>query len=426
MKKLIALLLALTLVFSMAACGSKGETPAPDGNTANTETNDTSTDDTSKEEETNPIDEMDLTTVMEDILKDVENLPMYEISELTEENFEFMTFIPYEDGYEAVSADALIGSIAHSVVLVRVPDGADAAQVASDIEANANPNKWVCVGAEATHVRQHGNTILLVMSSVDTANAILVNFDSLAGEATPESDLAAPVSGEEDALEAIGDPVAIPEDDAAETSETSRPDNASNTGSGSNTNNSSSNTGSGSGTGGGAGNGTDGGNGTGGGSNSGSKPQTPTQPEKPAQPETPATPEEKPAEPETPATSETDLAAVLSTVTAGIEDLPMSFSELLTAENFESFAFIPYAEGYRGINGDAMIGSIAHSVVIVEVPEGTDAATVAADMKANANPRKWICVEAESVQTASKGNLAILVMSSQDWADTIIANFNAM
>ena len=38
MKKLIALLLALTLVFSMAACGSKDETPAPDGNTSNTET----------------------------------------------------------------------------------------------------------------------------------------------------------------------------------------------------------------------------------------------------------------------------------------------------------------------------------------------------------------------------------------------------
>lgn len=429
MKKLIALLLALTLVFSMAACGSKEETPAPDGNTANTETTDTSTDDTSKEEEeTNPIDEMDLTTVMEDILKDVENLPMYEITELTEENFEFMTFIPYVDGYEAVSADALIGSIAHSVVLVRVPDGTDAAQVASDIETNANPNKWVCVGAEATHVRQHGNTILLVMSSVDTANAILVNFDSLAGEATPESDLAAPVSGADDAMEAIGDPVATPEDEATEKPEASKPDNASNT------NNSSSNTGSGSGTGtgsgngsgtgagngtgGGAGNGT--GNGTGNGSNTGSKPETP------AQPETPTTPEEKPTEPETPATSETDLAAVLSTVTAGIEDLPMSFSEMLTAENFESFAFIPYAEGYRGINGDAMIGSIAHSVVIVEVPEGTDAATVAADMKANANPRKWICVEAESVQTASKGNLAILVMSSQDWADTIIANFNAM
>ena len=429
MKKLIALLLALTLVFSMAACDSKEETPAPDGNTANTETTDTSTDDTSKEEEeTNPIDEMDLTTVMEDILKDVENLPMYEITELTEENFEFMTFIPYVDGYEAVSADALIGSIAHSVVLVRVPDGTDAAQVASDIETNANPNKWVCVGAEATHVRQHGNTILLVMSSVDTANAILVNFDSLAGEATPESDLAAPVSGADDAMEAIGDPVATPEDEATEKPEASKPDNASNT------NNSSSNTGSGSGTGtgsgngsgtgagngtgGGAGNGT--GNGTGNGSNTGSKPETP------AQPETPTTPEEKPTEPETPATSETDLAAVLSTVTAGIEDLPMSFSEMLTAENFESFAFIPYAEGYRGINGDAMIGSIAHSVVIVEVPEGTDAATVAADMKANANPRKWICVEAESVQTASKGNLAILVMSSQDWADTIIANFNAM
>ena len=264
MKKLIALLLALTLVFSMAACGSKEETPAPDGNTANTET----TDDTSKEEETNPIDEMDLTTVMEDILKDVVNLPMYEITELTEENFEFMTFIPYVDGYEAVSADALIGSIAHSVVLVRVPDGTDAAQVASDIETNANPNKWVCVGAEATHVRQHGNTILLVMSSVDTANAILVNFDSLAGEATPESDLAAPVSGADDAMEAIGDPVATPEDETPEKPEASKPDNASNT------NNSSSNTGSGSGTGTGSGNGsgTGAGNGTGGGAGNGKLP----------------------------------------------------------------------------------------------------------------------------------------------------------
>lgn len=411
MKKLIALLLALTLVFSMAACGSKDETPAPDGNASKSETTDTPAED-SGEEETNPVDEMDLTTVMEEILKDVENLPMYEITELTEENFEFMTFVPYADGYEGVTADALIGSIAHSVVLVRVPDGADAAQVAADMEANANPNKWVCVGAEATHVRQQGNTILLVMSSVDIANAILVSFDSLAGEATPESDLAAPVSSEDEGLESLDDPTATPEDGATEEPVASKPENTSNT---------NTNTGSGSS------------------SNSGTTTK-PSQPEKPAEkpvekpvekPTEPEKPVEKPTEPETPTepeapeTAETDLAAVLSTVTAGVE-VPMSFSELLTAENFESFAFVPYAEGYRGINGDAMIGSIAHSVIIVEVPEGTDAATVAADMKANANPRKWICVEAESVQTASKGNLAILVMSSQATADAIIANFNAM
>lgn len=415
MKKLIALLLALTLVFSMAACGSKDETPAPDDNASNSETTDTPAED-GGEEETNPVDEMDLTTVMEEILKDVENLPMYEITELTEENFEFMTFVPYADGYEGVTADALIGSIAHSVVLVRVPDGTDAATVAADMEANANPNKWVCVGAEATHVRQQGNTILLVMSSVDIANAILVNFDSLAGEATPESDLAAPVSGEDEGLESLNDPTATPEDGATEEPVASKPENTSNTN-------------------------------TSTGSNSGSNGGTttkPSQPEKPAEkpvekpvekPTEPEKPVEKPTEPETPTepeppetpeTSETDLAAVLSTVTAGVQDIPMSFSEMLTPENFESFAFIPYEEGYRGINGDAMIGSIAHSVIIVEVPEGTDAATVAANMKANANPAKWICVQAESVQSASKGNLAILVMSSQATADAIIANFNAM
>lgn len=398
MKKLFALLCAAALLVSLVACASnQEEAPA---------------------EDTNPVDDMALSDIMTDILDGAGELPAYEVVELTEENFEFYTFIPYEEGYEAVAADALIGSIAHSVVLVRVPDGTDAAQVAADMEENANPAKWICVEAEATHVRQHGNTILLVMSSVDIANAILKNFDSLNGEATPESDLAEPVEQVEIPEDVVNEPTATPEDGATPeddmptlapeegedgnmpavdpgdeavempTAKPEQPDDMTN---------------------------------------------VPAQPEKPVEkpaekPETPVEkPEEKPeTKPEEPAESGTDLLATVNTVLSGIEDLPMSMPSELTADNFEFYAAIPYADGYRGVQADSAIGSIAHSVVIVEVPEGGDPSQVAADMAANANPRKWICVEAESVQTAVNGNLVLLVMSSQATADAIVANFNAL
>ena len=113
-------------------------------------------------------------------------------------------------------------------------------------------------------------------------------------------------------------------------------------------------------------------------------------------------------------------------ILAGVADLPMYQVTELTSENFEFFTFVPWADGYQAVTADSMIGSIAHSVVLVQVPEGADAADFAAQMEANANPGKWICVVAESVQTASSGNLALLVMSSQATADAIIANFNSL
>ena len=398
MKKLFALLCAAALLVSLAACASsKEDTPAEDAN---------------------PVDDMALSDIMNDILDGVADLPAYEVVDLTEENFEFYTFVPYEEGYEAVAADALIGSIAHSVVLVRVPDDADAAQVAADMEANANPAKWICVQAEATHVRQHGNTILLVMSTVDTANAILKNFDSLNGDATPESDLAEPVEQEEIPEDVMNDPTVA--DDTETAPEDNMPTLAPEEGEDGNMP------------------ALDPGDAAVEMPNPNpSKPEqpvttVPVEPEKPAEKptETPSQPETKPSQPETkpeePTESTTDLVATVNSVISGIDDLPMSMPSELTADNFEFFTFIPDQDGYRGVQADSAIGSIAHSVVIVEVPEGGDPSQVAADMKANANPRKWICVEAESVQTAVNGNLVLLVMSTQAHADAIVANFNAL
>jgi len=120
------------------------------------------------------------------------------------------------------------------------------------------------------------------------------------------------------------------------------------------------------------------------------------------------------------------LAAVLDAILSGLELPAYSYMELLDDEMFSFFTFIDRPEGAVAMTADAAIGSIAHSVVVVKVPEGVDAATVAADIEANADPRKWICVEAEKVIVSYHEDTILLVMSAEATADAIAANFDAL
>ncbi len=157
MKKTITFIIAAVMLLSFAACGGKGSTDA----------------------EKKPGDTMSLEEIFDTILADVKDLPAVSNVAVNSENFESYLFIKPIDKAEALASEGLINAVAHSAVLLRVPDGTDAAAVAADIEANANPRKWVCVEAEKTIVSVHGNTILLVMSFAETADAITANFDSL-------------------------------------------------------------------------------------------------------------------------------------------------------------------------------------------------------------------------------------------------------
>lgn len=96
------------------------------------------------------------------------------------------------------------------------------------------------------------------------------------------------------------------------------------------------------------------------------------------------------------------------------EDMPMVGTMELDSESFEYSAFVPYKTTYLAVENMPMMGSQPHSVVIVRADSEAEAASLAAEMEANANPRKWICVSAKSVKSASKGNYAILVMTSVD------------
>lgn len=165
MKKLLSIVCALALALSLGACAGKGDA--------------------------DPLAKMSLEEILTASLKDVPDLPEYNPTALTADDFEFFAFAPYQEGYEGLQADALVGAMPHSVVLVRVPaDQAEA--VAGTMLEKADPRKWICVEAEKTVVDRCGGTILLVMSSGETANAILTNFKALYGETPTEEELKLP------------------------------------------------------------------------------------------------------------------------------------------------------------------------------------------------------------------------------------------
>ena len=238
MKKIIAFILALTLVFSMAACASKPaedttedetitdtenvpetdtdadtdadadaetdaetdadaetdtdaeepvdtdtdvdadqpatpEEPVSDGDAAGDTTGDTSTELSAEEQEV-------LDTVQQLVAGAADEIMCDNII-ISSDQYPYYLFIDYIEGSIAASSSAMIGSIPHSVVLLKLPEDADVAAVAAEIEENMDPRKWICVEAEATMVKTSGQYVLMVMSSQATVDAISANFDTVFG-----------------------------------------------------------------------------------------------------------------------------------------------------------------------------------------------------------------------------------------------------
>lgn len=72
----------------------------------------------------------------------------------------------------------------------------------------------------------------------------------------------------------------------------------------------------------------------------------------------------------------------------------------------------------EAIVSEAMIGAIPYSLALVRVKDDTDTETLAKDMAAGIDPRKWICVEADDLSVAASGNLVMLVMVGSDYSET--------
>ena len=100
-----------------------------------------------------------------------------EVNDENVEGFLGTADIEYE---EALASESMTGSIAHSVVLVRIKDAKNAEEVMSKIKENVNPRKWICVGVEEDQVivKNKGNLIILIMAA-DGASELEAGFDGL-------------------------------------------------------------------------------------------------------------------------------------------------------------------------------------------------------------------------------------------------------
>src|SRR5574344_879284 len=78
------------------------------------------------------------------------------------------------------------------------------------------------------------------------------------------------------------------------------------------------------------------------------------------------------------------------------EEKPMMLGKTeLTKENVENFLGTNKVEFEEGLVSESMVGSIPHSVVLLRVNDKANVDEIKKTIKENANPRKWICVEAE-------------------------------
>lgn len=112
-----------------------------------------------------------------------ENLPMgltnMEVNEETIEGFLGTKDIEYT---EAIASESMVGSIAHSVVLVRAKDTKNIETLKNTIKENVNPRKWICVGVEKEDViiKNKGDLIIvIIVENADTRAQLEKGFDEL-------------------------------------------------------------------------------------------------------------------------------------------------------------------------------------------------------------------------------------------------------
>lgn len=106
------------------------------------------------------------------------------------------------------------------------------------------------------------------------------------------------------------------------------------------------------------------------------------------------------------------------------EELPMGLTNIeLTDENEEYYLGTTEIEYKEALASESMIGSIAHSVVLIRLNDASKAEEVVSKLKESVNPRKWLCVGVEEVKVENIGDLVIVIMNDTH-KDTLTQNFN--
>ena len=180
MKKIFALVLAVLMTLSMAAC-APSETPettgAPEGTTAPAKTM--------------------LPGTMEELITNLTTQVPVEFMggampvNLTDTTEDGLWAIKYYTGLEtpeklteAVFFEPMMGSIAFSLVAVRVADASEAQAIAQQMKAGIDARKWICVEANDIMVAGYGDVVMFIMldnTSGMSAQAYVDAFKGICG-----------------------------------------------------------------------------------------------------------------------------------------------------------------------------------------------------------------------------------------------------
>lgn len=116
----------------------------------------------------------DLVAILDQVYDSSQEMPMMMTSALARSNEEFFLGVAGLDYKAGVAREPMMTSIAHSVVLLEMNEGADIEAAKTAIKENVDSFKWICVGVaeENVLVESEGNYILLIMddSSADYAD----------------------------------------------------------------------------------------------------------------------------------------------------------------------------------------------------------------------------------------------------------------
>ena len=162
MKKILCLILALTLTFALAACGgnTEPETPAFELTGTLEEISDQIVAGTTTIE-------IGLNPAMEIDLADVDGANYY-LGVASTDSIERATF-----------TEPMIGSIPFSMCLVTAKADADVEALKAEILEGVNYRKWLCVAAEKIAVTNCGNTILMIMAQEEIVDDVCNSFATL-------------------------------------------------------------------------------------------------------------------------------------------------------------------------------------------------------------------------------------------------------
>lgn len=128
-------------------------------------------------------------------------------------------------------------------------------------------------------------------------------------------------------------------------------------------------------------------------------------------------------------TAESSIMEIYGALYSGLENGPILSALWAMPFDAETAGYYIGAEGLNIVEGYAcepMMSSVAHSVCLVRLAEGSDIEAAKTAIRDNVNPNKWLCVGVDpaNIRVENIGNLILLVMDDthcQQIADAFLA-----